>query len=431
MILIAGAGLTGLSAAFHLGGRDWRLLERESRPGGQCRTERIGGYLFDYGGHLLHLRGDYVRSLALELLGPRLQLHKRRSAILSHGILTPYPFQVNTHGLPPETVADCLAGFLEAKLAAQGRPEPDNFEDWIRYQFGEGFARNFFLPFNRKFFKTDLKTMTTEWAQWSIPRPSVREVVEGALGISQKEFGYNPEFYYPEGGIEELPKALARSLARPVETGTALTGLVPDERRALLSTGEEVRYRRLIATIPLPELLLLCAGAPAELKAAAERLGCLSVRCRNLGVSGPPLTDQHWIYLPEEKYGFHRIGVYSNILPQGAGKNALYLESTVRLGDEAAGDRDERENQGGEAEIEQLQASPLWNASHRLEVSTAMTIPYAYVIYDDQRRRLLPRIFAWLRERGIEPAGRYGRWEYSSMEDAILEGREAAEGCGR
>lgn len=36
------------------------------------------------------------------------------------------------------------------------------------------------------------------------------------------------------------------------------------------------------------------------------------------------------------------------------------------------------------------------------------------------------RVLGFLAGVGIETAGRYGRWEYSSMEDAILAGRDAA-----
>ena len=38
MILIVGAGLAGLSAAYHLRGLRYKLLERERRVGGLCRS---------------------------------------------------------------------------------------------------------------------------------------------------------------------------------------------------------------------------------------------------------------------------------------------------------------------------------------------------------------------------------------------------------
>jgi len=422
-ILIAGAGLSGLSAAFHLGGRDYRIVEREVRPGGLCRTEAVGPYLFDYGGHLLHLRTDWARGLCHDLLGDRLLEMPRKSAIFSHGVFTAYPFQVNTHGLPAAVIADCLAGMMEARLAAVGRPEPADFEGWIDHHFGAGFARHFFLPFNRKFFKMDLGKMDAEWAQWSIPRPTVREAVEGALGTSDKEFGYNTRFYYPKGGIEELPKALTAGLSRPVETGVEVVELDPAGRLAVLSSGEEVRYERMISSLPLRELLRRCRRLPDELKEARE-LDCLSVRCRNLGLSGPATTDQHWIYLPEERFGFHRVGVYSNIHPIGPDRVSLYLESTFR------GAGDDRPAPSPDPELEALRATPLWAGGGRIEESGVMNIEHGYVVYDERRRRLVPRALAWLADQGIDCVGRYGRWEYAAMEDALRQGREAAAGMG-
>ena len=37
-----------------------------------------------------------------------------------------------------------------------------------------------------------------------------------------------------------------------------------------------------------------------------------------------------------------------------------------------------------------------------------------------------PPLVKFLEGAGIEPVGRYGKWEYSSMEDAIIQGREVA-----
>jgi protoporphyrinogen oxidase len=53
-------------------------------------------------------------------------------------------------------------------------------------------------------------------------------------------------------------------------------------------------------------------------------------------------------------------------------------------------------------------------------------IPNAYVIYDDRYGAAKQEIVSWLEARDVLVAGRYGRWEYSSMEDALLAGRECA-----
>ena len=53
--------------------------------------------------------------------------------------------------------------------------------------------------------------------------------------------------------------------------------------------------------------------------------------------------------------------------------------------------------------------------------------PFAYVIYDLFRYKNLSTIIQFLRSQGIYPIGRYGLWEYATIEEAILQGREVAQ----
>jgi protoporphyrinogen oxidase len=59
-------------------------------------------------------------------------------------------------------------------------------------------------------------------------------------------------------------------------------------------------------------------------------------------------------------------------------------------------------------------------------LSRARTIPVAYVLFDHQHAAARETVSGFLAAHGVLLAGRYGRWEYSSMEDALLSGREAA-----
>ena len=51
----------------------------------------------------------------------------------------------------------------------------------------------------------------------------------------------------------------------------------------------------------------------------------------------------------------------------------------------------------------------------------------AYVLYDAHYGQARQTVVDFLSSAGIQTAGRYGNWEYSSMEDALLGGRAAAE----
>src|SRR5690606_33679437 len=115
-VVILGGGLAGLSTARFLS-RPWQIIERTERVGGLIKTEVIQGCAFDATGHWLHLRDPEIRDLVLNRWLPdQMVTIQRKAAIFSRGVFTRYPYQVNTHGLPAEVVAENLVGFVEATL---------------------------------------------------------------------------------------------------------------------------------------------------------------------------------------------------------------------------------------------------------------------------------------------------------------------------
>ena len=63
----------------------------------------------------------------------------------------------------------------------------------------------------------------------------------------------------------------------------------------------------------------------------------------------------------------------------------------------------------------------------KIETAEPMLIEHGYVIYDKFRKKQLPGIVDYLKGQGILLAGRYGRFEYAAMEDAIRQGKETAD----
>ena len=102
-VAVLGAGLAGMSAAYHLGRRGvpHRIFERLPHPGGHAITLEDSGYRFDRTGHLLHLRDPSTRALALSFIAGGWVEIQRQSMIWTNGTYTRYPFQANTFGLPP------------------------------------------------------------------------------------------------------------------------------------------------------------------------------------------------------------------------------------------------------------------------------------------------------------------------------------------
>ena len=424
-VLILGAGLAGLSGALRLGG-GYRLVEKAERPGGLTRGHLRDGFRFDQTGHWLHLRDPAMRALAEELLPGGWVEVRRRAAVFSCGVFTRYPYQVHTYGLPPEVVAENVLGFIEARHGERGRAlrerEPRNFAEHVLRHLGEGFARHFMFPYNRKVWTVAPEELSTEWMGRFVPRPSAEQVVRGALGLETEDLGYNASFLYPrEGGIEALAAALARRLPRPAECGLEPASIDAGRRTAVLSNGETVPFRAVLSTIPLPALVRLVADAPAGVREAALRLRAATVTYVDVAARGEEPAPWHWVYLPEPGLRPYRVGSPSAVVPSLAppGCRSFQVEMAAPGPIPAA--------EAEPAALAALRALGFLGSSGEVLFAETHAIPHAYAVHDRDYGEARRQVRAWLDGRGIHTAGRAGAWEYTSMEDALLSGRDAAD----
>ncbi len=428
--MIVGAGLAGLSTAYHLSGMPYRLYEREQEVGGLCRSYRKDGFTFDYTGHLLHFRQPVIKALVEQLLAGKLQKHSRKSFIYSHRTYTEYPFQVNTHGLPPEVVRECLMGFIATltRPTTSIEPKDRSFKEWILDNLGEGMAKHFMVPFNEKLWQVSLDELTSDWVSWLVPKPELKDVVNGALGIKDKAFGYNPSFLYPAtDGIRALPESFLPGIDA-VKNGMELVEVDTKRRCALFHdrlSGESrsEHYESLVSTVPVPELVRRCLDFPAHLKEAADGLRWVSVYNVNLAVSREQVSDKHWLYFPEPEYPFYRVGFPMNFSPSlgRAGCSSMYVELSHRPEEQQSPEQLVARARAG------MERAGILRPDDEIVVSDVKDLRYAYVYFDRHRARALPAILAELERRGIYSIGRYGRWEHTSMEDAIGQGKQLAE----
>jgi protoporphyrinogen oxidase len=417
--IVVGGGLAGLSCARELG-RDFVLLEAEDRLGGLCRTEQVDGFSFDWTGHWLHARDPQIRELVSQkwLLGNLLEV-QRRALIYSESVWTKFPYQFHLHGLPPETIADCLIGFVQAPKTLELR----NAADFILRHLGQGFADHFMFPYNEKLYSVRCEELSPEWGGRFIPRPSLEEVVRGALGIERDDAGYNATFWYPRsGGIEALVHGLlaeVRALPGEVRTGARVAAIDLAARRLRLASSEELSWDRLVLTAPLPVLARAVTGAPAAVRDAAERLQAVSVTVVEIGAEDNGGERFHWAYFPEKRFPFYRIGSPSEVNPALAPSGCRSF--AVEFGHRGAVDKAQLIEQA----LRGLEECKLIDR-RRVLLQRARTIPVAYVLFDHHHQKARALVLDHLSAHGVQVAGRYGRWEYSSMEDALLSGREAA-----
>ena len=418
-VVILGGGLTGISAAIHLH-LPWVLFEKEARLGGHARTDERAGYLFDRTGHWLHLRDPGVQALVADLLPGQMVSVERKARIFSHGVLTRYPFQANLHGLPPDVIKECLLGVIEARTRRDDPGEPRDFEEYCLRHFGAGISRHFMIPYNERLWGVHPREITAAWCSRFVPLPNLEQVVAGAVGAGVAEMGYNASFSYPRtGGIETFTRALAtRMTDGNVHTATA-ADVVDFRTRDVVVGGERIPYRAVVSSLPLPELLARMPGLPPEIEEHAGRLRCTTLRYLNVATRSAPPADWHWIYVPEKRYPFYRVGVFTNAVASmaPAGGGSLYVEMADRAPVTDIGVREA---------ITALVDAGAVRSVEDVVFAEPRLIETAYVVFDEHYYAATTAIFRFLESHHIYPRGRYGAWTYNSMEDCVIAGREVA-----
>ena len=420
MITIVGAGLAGLSSAYHLK-TEYTLFERENQVGGLCRSINIKGYTFDYAPHILFTRNPYTRDLLRSLLGDNLQIHARRAYIYMKDTYIKYPFEANLHPLPEKIKEECIQGVIE-----RPRLEPKNFMEWIQTTMGAGIAKHYMVPYNEKIWKYPLEQINTDWIAGRIPSPSVEEMRRGATSPQPMDYGPNTEFWYPKhGGIGALANSLAEKLS--VKFGAEATWFNPSSKGVETLYVEDdveknIESDRVLSSLPLPEIANMMDDVPEEVQTAADNLFYNSLICVMVGVKRPDITDKHWLYFPEKDLLFNRISFPMNFssYTTPAGCSSILVEVTYR---DKIIDLEEIKKQV----LEDLVKAKIITENDEIEICTAIDFKYAYVIYDLYQRKNVKVIHEYLVAHNIIPIGRFGEWEYYNMDKAILSGKNAGE----
>jgi len=424
-IVILGAGLAGLSVAWHLKqkGIKTTVYEKDSDVGGLCRSKKISRFVFDYDGHLLHFRNNYTLELIKKLLKGNLIRHERNAWINNFGVFSRYPFQANLHALPKPIANECLWGFIRICNSRSFSNKEESFLKWINTNFGQGIAKHFMVPYNEKFWTIPLNQMIcSSWTDKFIPRLYLYDIVNGYFQTNDNHFGYNAFFWYPKkGGIAQLALAFEKQIGT-ISKNCRISEIDLKKREITINDSVKEKYNTLVLTMPLPELIKIARPLPGKILKSLKKLRWNSIFNLNLGIKGNCQPKKHWIYFPHKETIFFRTGFFHNFSNNVApyGMSSLYAEVSYSK------DRPINKQNIVKNILNDLSKTGIIGKKNKVLVRDENDIKYGYPIYDRNYERATTVIRGFLSSNNILPCGRYGCWKYMSMEDVILDGKDIA-----
>jgi protoporphyrinogen oxidase len=420
---ILGAGVSGLSLARALveGGldaADITLFEAAPVAGGLCRSKVIDGFTYDLaGGHILFSKQQKILDWMLTAGGgpEAFEKRQRNTAIRFEDRWVRYPFENGIGDLPEQANYECLVGYVHAwhQRKLTGSEAPADFAAWIKWRFGEGIAKHFMDPYNKKIWKRPLEQITSEWVAGRVPDAPIEDVLRAAVGIRTEGYVHQSVFWYPkQGGFQAITDGMAADLKARIRLSTPVDK-VTRKGEGWSVHGEE--YDQVVLTTPLDLAAKLVEGVPPDVSAAMEGLEYNGLVSFLVALDTPEQPDLSWCYLPHPNQGpANRVTWMSNYSKNGApeGRSSLLVEITC------SGRKGQPEQ-----ELEKTTLLGLENAGLLRRDQVLFTdrsdVKRAYVVYvhgHETRRR---KALEWLEAQGLFPLGRFGRFEYDNSDQCV------------
>ena len=406
--LIIGAGISGLTFANYIK-KDYLIVETESEVGGYCRTIRKGDFLWDYAGHFFHFKTEEMKKFFMDLMqNEKMIKQDKNTKIYYADKLVEYPFQSNIHQLPQQEFIDCLYDLYN-------KVEKDNYNsflDMLYGKFGKSIVEKFLKPYNEKLYACDLNTLDKDAMGRFFPYANIEQIINNMK--DSEGSSYNDKFMYPENGAGSFMDKLYENLDKDtVKLETKIVHIDEKNKIVITDKKEEIKYEYLINTSPLNRFLELFDDT--EYLDLKKELSYNKVLVFNLGFEKQAESKEHWIYYPDKKLNFYRVGFYNNIL--NTDKLSMYIEIGFSKDEKIDTDWHLKET------LKNLEDIGITKNNKLEEYSTIIMDP-GYVHINEKTNNEIQKFKNFMKEKKMYTIGRYGAWTYCSMEDCMIEAKD-------
>lgn len=411
-IAIIGAGISGLCAAHCLKEKyDVTVFEKDDRPGGLIKCQRINGSLFHTcGGHVFNSKrqdvldwfwGKFVREEEFA------KAERNSCVFLDSPVeqVVPYPIENHMYYFDERTQNQFYADLDEidrVKGCKADLSDYSNFGDFLRWRFGKTLYQIYFEPYNKKVWRRDLSSVPMDWMEGKLPMPTTQEIRDNnANKVEEKTFVHSSFWYEKMNGSQYIADRLAEGIN--IKYGCDISSMcycpVSDSWTVLGEEFDKIIFcgniKGLIRSIKGVEL-----GQFTKDVDALQYHGTTAVFCE---IDKNPYS---WIYQPSSNHESHRIICTGNFAGSnnGASTPPNRMTATIEFTDEVG--------------LEQILAN-LKKIPYHPKYLAHKYNQYTYPIQDANTRSLIRQIKQTLASRNFFFTGRFADWEYYNMDVAM------------
>ena len=417
--IVLGSGIAGISAAHHLEQQGEKVIvfEKNDDWGGLCGNFTIDGFRFDKFVHFSFAEDSYIVDKFKQSVD--LYEHVPFPSNYYKGIWLRHPAQNNLAPLSSNEKTNIINDFVNRTQKTV--EELENYEDWLRVQYGDYFAENFPMVYTKKYWGVEAKDLETKWVGKRMYTPDLKQVLQGAFETQDECFYYAKIMKYPKkGGFRAILDTSRKGL--DIRFNKEVVKIDAQNKILTFKDGSSERYTRLVSTLPLPEVVQMLSNVPENVKKAAAGLKHTSGYMVSLGFNRPDIAKYLWFYIYDE-----------DILSSRAYSPNLKSSDNVPVGCSSL-----------QAEIFFANDAQIPSANVVLEntinkfvemgvckeediiVKDIRFEKFANVIFDNNIYSNRQIVLDYVKSLGIESVGRFGKWEYMWTHQAYADGMSVA-----
>lgn len=438
-VIILGAGISGLSAAWRLSDNGVKVdvFESDLSVGGLAGSIREDGYCLDIGPHSFFSDDQQIVNIVRGLFKNKLQPNPRSVKFYYKGRYIDYPltaqgvlFQMGL-GSGMRAALSFLKGRLFPYKLIAVNGDDETVEDWAITSFGEYLYRTFFKPYTEQFWKVPCSELSSR----SIPTHTRMSFVNTLKLLFHQKIDKSKKSlieremrptYYPDTGFVEIAEQIAKLIKRNqghIHLGCEVTGVteLPDRKMRIFyqcnGQQKEMESDYVISTIPLPLLAkMISPPVPPEVIAPANKLEYRSLVVLGMLTQKQKILNCGYTYLLDRPFNrifeMNEFSIHTSL----SGENIIAVEiPCLRDSTIWTATKEELFNMCIAAMAEDGFIAP--GDVKRLFLAKA---PYAYPIYRKDYAVHLNRFMDYLKKyKSLATLGRCGEFMYMDIDECM------------